>query len=98
VSARFFERYSAFLVSSPMPPFQLSGFIFSHVGLCALVAIYAVMGAFMFRAIEYPAELEFQGHIANDTWTVKIAISSTFVLINDHFQVVEQLYKYIDER
>lgn len=37
---------------------KFTTFLFSHVGLCALVIGYSIMGAFAFRALEAPYEEE----------------------------------------
>jgi hypothetical protein len=39
---------------------ELSGslFLFSHIGLCSLMVAYAILGGFIFRAIEGPFEIE----------------------------------------
>ncbi|XP_022700770.1 uncharacterized protein LOC111267064 isoform X2 [Varroa jacobsoni] len=37
---------------------RFTAFLFSHVGLCALVVGYAVLGAFAFRALEAPHEVQ----------------------------------------
>ncbi|CAN7985822.1 unnamed protein product [Ixodes hexagonus] len=37
---------------------RFTAFLFSHVGLCALVVGYSILGAFAFRALEAPYEVE----------------------------------------
>ncbi|XP_064459863.1 TWiK family of potassium channels protein 7-like [Ornithodoros turicata] len=37
---------------------KFTAFLFSHVGLCALVVGYSLLGAFTFRALEAPYEVE----------------------------------------
>ena len=37
--------------------------LFSHVGLCALVVAYAIMGAFIFMALERSKEFETRGKV-----------------------------------
>ncbi|KAK8768131.1 hypothetical protein V5799_005092 [Amblyomma americanum] len=37
---------------------KFTAFLFSHVGLCALVVGYSILGAFAFRALEAPYEVE----------------------------------------
>ena len=45
-----------------------------------MVAIYAVMGALMFKSIELPHEEEFQGHVEKDTEHVKLVFENLLYL------------------
>ncbi len=38
----------------------ITTFLFSHIGLCALVFGYSIVGAFTFRALEAPNELKYR--------------------------------------
>ena len=51
---------------------QVIKFIFSHVGLCALVSAYAIAGAFLFREIELPYEKQQEGRIKREREKVSI--------------------------
>lgn len=44
---------------------RFTTFIFSHVGLCALVIGYSIMGAFAFRALEAPYEEQKVTQVSN---------------------------------
>lgn len=46
---------------------KLIAFLFSHIGLCGLVAGYCVLGAFIFPMLEKPYEMNRLGHVKNDT-------------------------------
>ncbi|KAF8791687.1 TWiK family of potassium channels protein 7 like protein [Argiope bruennichi] len=49
---------------------RFTAFLFSHVGLCALVIGYSIMGAFAFRALEAPYEEQKAsqvGHLRQET-------------------------------
>ncbi|GIX93129.1 hypothetical protein CDAR_436111 [Caerostris darwini] len=44
---------------------RFTAFLFSHVGLCALVIGYSIMGAFAFRALEAPYEEQKASQVGN---------------------------------
>uniref|UniRef100_A0A1I8A6S9 Ion_trans_2 domain-containing protein n=1 Tax=Steinernema glaseri TaxID=37863 RepID=A0A1I8A6S9_9BILA len=58
---------------------RIIAFFFSHVGLCALVIGYALLGAVVFRAVESPHEMEIQNDVATARHhAVNIAWNATF--------------------
>ncbi|EFP09568.1 hypothetical protein CRE_25535 [Caenorhabditis remanei] len=44
---------------------KIIAFFFSHIGLCALVVGYALLGAVIFKAVEGPHEAEIQAQVKN---------------------------------
>ncbi|CAG2108632.1 unnamed protein product [Medioppia subpectinata] len=70
--------HSTLIVYCPLDlGFTLIAFLFSHIGLCALVFGYSIVGAFTFRAIEAPNELNYRQiitaerlHFADTVWTI----------------------------
>lgn len=61
-----------------------------------MVAIYAVMGALMFRSIELPYEKSFQGHVKNDTENVKAVFENHDIY--RFLQLVLELYESINTK
>lgn len=61
---------------------QVAAFLFSHLGLAAMVVTYSIMGGFLFRAIEAPAEVR-----DNRQQVTKLVASKTR-LINDVLDVI----------
>uniref|UniRef100_A0A0R3S363 Ion channel n=1 Tax=Elaeophora elaphi TaxID=1147741 RepID=A0A0R3S363_9BILA len=58
---------------------RIIAFFFSHVGLCALVIGYALLGAVVFRAVEGPHETFIQGQVATARQrAVNIVWNATF--------------------
>ncbi|KAK0419923.1 hypothetical protein QR680_014405 [Steinernema hermaphroditum] len=58
---------------------RIIAFFFSHVGLCALVIGYALLGAVVFRAVEGPHEMSIQRDVTNARHhAVNIAWNATF--------------------
>ncbi|XP_054155606.1 TWiK family of potassium channels protein 18-like [Oppia nitens] len=56
---------------------SITAFIFSHIGLCALVFGYSMVGAFVFQALEAPNELKYRSIVvqerddfADQVWTI----------------------------
>ncbi|CAG2170128.1 unnamed protein product, partial [Oppiella nova] len=63
-----------------------NAFVFSHVGLCALVFGYSIVGAFTFRALEAPNELNYRHFVANE----RLKFADTLWTITQNSSVLNQ--------
>lgn len=54
----FCSSFSSLFCVSPNKNAAITTFLFSHIGLCALVFGYSVFGAFTFQALEAQNELK----------------------------------------
>ncbi|CAG2182023.1 unnamed protein product, partial [Oppiella nova] len=64
----------------------ISAFVFSHVGLGALVFGYSIVGAFTFRALEAPNELNYRHFVANE----RLKFADTLWTITQNSSVLKQ--------
>jgi hypothetical protein len=60
---------------------KMAAFLFSHIGLAAMVVAYSIMGGFLFRAIEAPAEqrvkvgvVQVREQKINDIWQLAVEL------------------------
>ena len=62
---------------------KFAAFLFSHIGLATMVVAYSIMGGFLFRELEAPAELqvkvritEFKDEKIDDIWRLVVEVKA----------------------
>lgn len=77
----------------------ITTFLFSHIGLCALVFGYCIIGAFTFRALEAPNELKYRKIVKQERYnfTAKLwSITKNSSVLKQH-EWSDQAYKELEK-